>query len=232
MTTRSPELTWGCAGPCAVRIAHSEAPSPTTTLELLALESQLKSHFGEGIVDAVPGFQTLTLFIDHRSCSLESLGSYVDEITIEELAVTEIGGKELELPVYYASEVGADLERVADCCGVSVDELIDLHTGTTYHAYANGFAPGFCYLGEIPEKIATPRLATPRRQVPAGSVAIADRQTAVYPIASPGGWNLLGRCPTPLFDRRSAPPATINVGDRVRFKAIDREEYLALGGGL
>ena len=121
---------------------------------------------------------------------------------------------------------------MADCCRVSVDELIDLHTGTTYHAYANGFAPGFCYLGEIPEKIATPRLATPRRQVPAGSVAIADRQTAIYPIASPGGWNLLGRCPTPLFDRRSAPPATINVGDRVRFKAIEREEYLALGGGL
>ncbi|MDX1733979.1 MAG: carboxyltransferase domain-containing protein, partial [Halioglobus sp.] len=102
----------------------------------------------------------------------------------------------------------------------------------SYRVYAIGFAPGFAYMGEVDERIARPRLATPRSAVPAGAVAIADRQTAVYPAVSPGGWNLIGLCPTPMFDPAAEPPMPVAVGDSVRFRPIDRQEYLSLGGAL
>ena len=136
------------------------------------------------------------------------------------------------LPVYYAAEVGADLESLSARAGLSVQEVIDLHTGTDYRVYAIGFAPGFAYLGEVDERIAAPRLATPRARVARGSVGIAERQTAVYPSESPGGWNLIGRCPVPLFDARAQPPMPVSVGDSVRFESISRERFLALGGDL
>ena len=98
--------------------------------------------------------------------------------------------------------------------------------------YAVGFAPGFAYLGEVDERIAASRLATPRQQVPRGSVAIADRQTAVYPAQSPGGWNLIGVCPQRMFDPNLIPSMPVQVGDRVRFDAIDKQTFLALGGEL
>jgi len=110
--------------------------------------------------------------------------------------------------------------------------VIDLHTGTDYRVYAIGFAPGFAYLGEVDERIAAPRLATPRARVARGSVGIAERQTAVYPSDSPGGWNLIGRCPVPLFDARAHPPMPVSVGDTVRFESVSRERFLALGGDL
>lgn len=232
MTTRLPELSWGPAGATALRILHSEAPSPATTRELLALEQHLRDSFAEGIVEAVPGFQTLTVCFNPEVCSRVALATCIDTIRVDSLSLPADRGKELELPVYYAPEVGIDLRTVADACGIAPEELIRTHTSTVYHAYANGFAPGFCYLGDIPAQLAMPRLSTPRRQVPAGSVAIADRQTAIYPSASPGGWHLLGRCPTPLFDPQASPPALINVGDRVRFRAIEKAEYLALGGSI
>jgi KipI family sensor histidine kinase inhibitor len=98
--------------------------------------------------------------------------------------------------------------------------------------YAIGFAPGFAYLGQVDERIAAPRLATPRQKVPRGAVGIADRQTAIYPAASPGGWNLIGLCPQSMFDPNADPSMPVQVGDRVRFKGIDRQSFLELGGML
>ena len=110
--------------------------------------------------------------------------------------------------------------------------MVTLHAGVEYRVYAIGFAPGFAYLGQVDERIAAPRLATPRPRVPRGSVAIADRQTAVYPSESPGGWNLIGRCPVAMFDPAAEPAMPVTVGDRVRFEPVDRERFLALGGEL
>jgi KipI family sensor histidine kinase inhibitor len=107
-----------------------------------------------------------------------------------------------------------------------------LHQATEYQVYAIGFAPGFAYLGQVDERIAAPRLSTPRQKVPRGAVAIADRQTAVYPAPSPGGWNLIGLCPTAMFSPASEPIMPVTVGDRVRFEAIDKSRYLELGGKL
>lgn len=148
----------------------------------------------------------------------------------------------VELPVYYSTECGPDLQRIAEHHNLTVEDVIRLHQQATYRVFAIGFAPGFGYLGQVSEQIAMPRLSTPRSQVPKGAVAIADRQTAVYPATSPGGWNIIGQCPVLMFDptstqnlvtgESSKPIMPFKVGDSVRFYAIDKQEYLALGGQL
>jgi inhibitor of KinA len=131
----------------------------------------------------------------------------------------------VEIPVCYGGEFGPDLEDVAKLHGLTPHQVIDCHCSQVYYAYFLGFAPGFAYLGDLLEKIATPRLETPRKQVAAGSVAIAGKQTAVYPFATPGGWRLVGRTPLKLFDGRRKNPAFISIGDHVRFRPISREDY-------
>ena len=138
----------------------------------------------------------------------------------------------ITLPTLYHPAVAADLVNLADQKQLSVDEVVDLHSQRIYFAYANGFSPGFSYLGDVDHRIAIERLSTPRRRVPGGSVAIADHQTAVYPKASPGGWHIIGRCPTPLFDPQQTPPTLISVGQRVKFQPIDSDEFQRLGGDL
>ena len=134
----------------------------------------------------------------------------------------------VEIPVCYGGEFGPDLEEVAVARGLRPERVIELHSSQTYHAYFLGFAPGFAYLGDLPDSLATPRLATPRRKVPAGSVGIAGKQTAVYPFATPGGWNLLGRTPLRMFQAEREPMGLLDVGDEVRFRPIAREEFSAL----
>jgi len=134
----------------------------------------------------------------------------------------------VEIPVCYGGEFGPDLEDVAQAHGLKPAEVIQLHASRTYHAYFLGFAPGFAYLGELPEEIATPRLESPRKKVPAGSVGIAGRQTAVYPFATPGGWRLIGRTPLPVFRSDREPMELASVGDQVRFRPVSREEFREL----
>jgi KipI family sensor histidine kinase inhibitor len=121
-----------------------------------------------------------------------------------------------EVPTTYD---GPDLQRVADHGRLAVKEVIDLHTSVEYLVYCIGFAPGFAYCGSVPEQIACPRLPSPRTRVLAGSVGIAGRQTGVYPVESPGGWNIIGRTSMALFDVRRDPPALLKPGDRIRFVA-------------
>jgi len=134
----------------------------------------------------------------------------------------------VEIPVCYGGEFGPDLDEVAKVHGLRPQELIALHTSRSYYAYFLGFAPGFAYLGDLPEEIATPRLETPRKKVPAGSVGIAGRQTAVYPFSTPGGWRLIGRTPIRVFQGDRKPMALISIGDQVKFRAISREEFLKM----
>lgn len=138
----------------------------------------------------------------------------------------------VELPVYYGETVAPDLARIATHHGLTTDQVKALHLSTIYRVFAIGFAPGFGYMGEVDERIAMPRLSTPRQKVPKGAVAIADRQTAVYPASSPGGWNIIGRCPVTMFDPNSAPHMPFSVGDSIKFVEIDVEQFLALGGEL
>jgi inhibitor of KinA len=134
----------------------------------------------------------------------------------------------VEIPVCYGGEFGPDLEEVAAARKLKPERVIELHSSQTYRAYFLGFAPGFAYLGDLPDSLATPRLATPRKRVSAGSVGIAGKQTAVYPFATPGGWNLLGRTPLRMFQAEREPMGLLDVGDEVRFRPIAREEFSAL----
>ena len=134
----------------------------------------------------------------------------------------------VEVPVCYGGDFGPDLKDVAELHGLTVDRAIKLHAATTYIVYFLGFAPGFAYLGEVSEELAMPRLPSPRRGVPVGSVGIAGRQTGVYPIATPGGWRLLGRTPAKMFQPDRAEMSLLAIGDRVRFVPISREQFAKL----
>jgi KipI family sensor histidine kinase inhibitor len=134
--------------------------------------------------------------------------------------------------VAYGGADGPDLEAAARATGLSPAEVVDLHAGTTYAVYMLGFLPGFAFLGDVAPALRLPRRAEPRTRVPRGAVAVAGQQTAVYPQESPGGWNLLGRCPVPLFDARRAPPALLAPGDRITFEPVSPEAFRAAEADL
>ena len=225
-----------------IRLANEHAlyldvatePSAASLATLVYLQQQLKQHFGERLRDIVPAYLSLLLIFEPDYFQLEPLLAELHNLcnTISQQQLPAVSGKKVQLPVYYGKDSGPDLAAVAKAHQLSQKNLIQLHSAQSYLVYAIGFAPGFAYLGFVPEQISTPRLASPRRQVVAGSVGIADRQTAVYPAASPGGWNIIGNCPVPLFDLTATPIMPVAVGDEVQFVPIERNEFIRLGGQL
>ncbi|MEZ5572643.1 MAG: 5-oxoprolinase subunit PxpB [Halioglobus sp.] len=192
----------------------------------------IEQLLGDELLDLVPSYASVLILLQplqtNRMDIIRRLHRALDTLEVQPAG----SGRTVVLPVYYHSEVGADLPSLAERAGLSTDQVIELHASTEYRVYAIGFSPGFAYLGEVDERIATPRLASPRAMVPRGSVAIADRQTAVYPAPSPGGWNLIGRCPVTMFDASAQPCMPVTVGDSVRFEPVNRERFLSLGGEL
>jgi inhibitor of KinA len=145
---------------------------------------------------------------------------------LEDVALPE--PRQVEIPVCYGGEHGPDLNDVSAMHGMTPAQVIELHSSPTYLVYFLGFVPGFAYLGELPEALVTPRLATPRRRVPPGSVGIAGRQTGVYPVATPGGWRLLGRTPISMLRPDQNGLSLLSIGDRVRFTPISAEQFVTL----
>ncbi len=192
----------------------------------------LPSLLGNKLIDLVPSYASLLVLFDPLQTDHLAIRKAIHAASQQAAGEQQQDSRLVELPAYYAEESGPDLGSLAERAQLSIDEVIALHQSTEYRVYAIGFAPGFAYLGQVDERIAAPRLSTPRQKVPKGAVAIADRQTAVYPAASPGGWNLIGLCPTPMFNPKAEPSMPVAVGDRIKFKAIDREEFLSLGGQL
>ncbi|MEE4193214.1 MAG: 5-oxoprolinase subunit PxpB [Halieaceae bacterium] len=220
------------AGEDALMVYLGEAASPEVSHRVQAATFAIESALGEALVDLVPSYASVLVIynlvhIDHMAAR-QRIHRALDAMDIGEAGE----GNLVTLPVYYHPEVGPDLEALAQQAALSPDEVVAIHQATEYRVYAIGFAPGFAYLGQVDERIAAPRLTTPRQAVPRGAVAIADRQTAVYPAPSPGGWNLIGRCPQRMFDPEATPTMPVNVGDRVRFEAIDRQAFIDLGGEL
>lgn len=220
------------AGECALMCYFAEEPSPEVSAIVQAAVVAIESALGDDLVDLVPSYTSLLVIYDPLRTDHLSAARRVREAVLTLQATTTATGRTVVLPVYYAPESGEDLEAIAQRAELSIDEVISLHAATQYRVYAIGFAPGFAYLGQVDPRIAAPRLATPRQKVPRGAVAIADRQTAVYPAASPGGWNLIGRCPVRMFDQAATPSMPVSVGDRVSFEPINRDRFLALGGDL
>lgn len=195
----------------------------------------LKTTLGSRLVDAVPSYTTLLLRYDLLKDDLASLIADVAGVLddLSQMKGSELADSDIiEVPVFYHSSVGPDLPVLAKRAGLSVDEVIKKHSERVYRVFAIGFAPGFAYLGEVAPELSIPRLATPRAKVPAGTLGIADTQTALYPIVSPGGWNLIGRTPLTLFDQARDRPSLLEAGQAVRFRPIGQQEYLDLGGLL
>ncbi|GLH32468.1 MULTISPECIES: 5-oxoprolinase subunit PxpB [Pseudomonas] len=194
---------------------------------LLAASHRLSAAFGEHLVDLVPSYTTLMVQFDMPPRQASAL---IDQALEGLQPDAGTSGRRHEIAVWYDASVGPELPLLAARSGLSEQEVIRLHSEREYPVFALGFAPGFGFMGLVDERLASPRLSTPRKRVAAGSVGIAERQTAAYPAVSPGGWNLIGRTPVRLFDREREGYSLLQPGDRVRFVAVSHAEFLALGG--
>lgn len=220
------------AGENSLIIYFADATSPEVSAKVQAAVVKIQQAMPELLIDMVPSYASLLVIYDMFKSDHFEVMSRLNRALADLESTAAQEGKVVSLPVYYSTESGPDLEDMARRAEISTDEVIRIHQQGEYRVYAIGFAPGFAYLGEVDPIIAAPRLAKPRLKVPRGAVAIADRQTAVYPAESPGGWNLIGLCPQRMFDPEAIPSMPVAVGDRVRFEAINRADFLSLGGEL
>ena len=182
----------------------------------------------EGVIETVPTFRSLTVIFDPLLLPRAVLRDRLMAVLIETATSVEQPSRRWCLPVCYGGEYGPDLESVAEAKDLSPEKVIDLHVGQTYLVYMIGFLPGFPFMGDVVSELEMPRLTEPRVRVPAGSVAITGKQTAIYPWESPGGWHLLGRCPLTLFAAGRPTPALLAPGDRVAFQPVSADRYQEL----
>lgn len=172
-----------------------------------------------------PGYSSVLVKFDPLKTTHEGLIALLEE-HIERMARVALPEpRQVEIPACYGGEYGPDLDDVAQLHGLSAERVIELHSNTEYTVYFLGFVPGFAYLGELAPELVTPRLAAPRKSVPAGSVGIANDHTGVYPISTPGGWRLLGRTPVAMFQPEKKEMSRVSIGDRVRFVPIAPEKF-------
>ncbi len=211
-TVEFPTLS-GVEGARHVRALRSRIEDKITTGEIT------------GVLDLVSASRSLTMVLDVFSADFDHVLETVKSLTDGTSDTEETAGRLWTLPVCYEGDYAPDLSEVAENAGMTTDDVIKIHSGTIYDVLLIGFQPGFPFLAEVDPKLRFPRRTSPRIKVPAGSVAIANNQTAIYPWESPGGWHLLGRCPVPLFDANRSTPALIGPGDRVKFTPVSTADY-------
>ncbi|MGO3700024.1 MULTISPECIES: 5-oxoprolinase subunit PxpB [Halomonas] len=197
---------------------------------IMAADTALRHAFNDALIDLIPSYTTLLVHYDCQRMTFVEATSRIREALKGLQPADTQQGQLHEIPVWYDASVGPELPAVAQGAGLSIEQLIARHCGHDYCVFALGFAPGYGFMGLVDEDLATPRLKTPRRRVTAGSVGIAERQTAIYPLLSPGGWNILGRTAVPLFEYAKRGEPLLRPGDKVRFKAISQAEFEAAGG--
>ena len=188
----------------------------------------------EWLIEYVPAYTTLTIFYNpfvlkekqvNSSLPYDVICQEITSLLSSKKTVQQEENRTVEIPVCYGGEWGPDLSYVADYNGLTEEEVIHIHSKGTYIVYMLGFAPGFPYIGGMSSKIATPRRSSPRLKIPSRSVGIAGSQTGIYPIETPGGWQVIGSTPLQLFTINQSPPTLLRAGDRITFKPINYEEY-------
>ena len=222
-----------------VREQFEDAPEETLD-EVLRAFHLLQRAAIPGVIELAPAYTSIAVFFDPVAITKSNVAPdrIFDWLTSKiqstltsgrrNLRKKTAGQRSIEIPVCYDPEFGFDLIRVAEHTKLSEREVVDLHSGTEYRVACIGFVPGFPFLAGLLTQLATPRRDTPRREIPPGSVGIGGAQTGIYPLRSPGGWNLIGRTPLKLFDPTKDPPTLLRPGDRVRFRAITREQFESL----
>jgi KipI family sensor histidine kinase inhibitor len=223
-------------GDTALAVEFGERIDRATSERVLALHDRVARARLPGVVELLPTFRSLMVHYDPVRTTHAALAQAIVPLAAG-LEGAKPAARRWTIPVCYDPEFALDLEEVATRTGLTSAGVIEHHNATTYHVYMIGFLPGYPYMGDLPARLALPRRENPRTQVPAGSVAIATTMTAVYTLASPGGWHILGRTPAALWSRGRTPPAVLAPGDKVRFAPIGMAEFerlaaLAAAGSL
>ncbi len=214
------------AGDSALLISFGEVIDGELNARLHAIARAIEKADFEWLVEVVPAYSSLLVVYDPLKVSYAEVEASINPLL--NAKAEDFEGRLVKIPVVYGSSYGPDIEFVAKHNGLTVDDVIEIHSRPVYRVYFLGFLPGFAYLGGMDERIAAPRLERPRLKVPAGSVGIAGKQTGIYPLESPGGWRLIGRTPLRLFDPSKKPPTLLQPGDKVKFVPIDEGEFRAL----
>ncbi len=212
-------------GDRSLLLEFGDEVTPDVNAQVRKMSLALRREKIPGLLDTVPANRSLLVIYNPLVLALEALKRELE--TMESgLGEADLPQPELtKIPVVYGGSYGPDLTSVAEYHGISPEEVIRLHCSRAYQVYMIGFMPGYPYMGELPEELITPRLKTPRLSVPAGSVAIAQKQTGIYPVESPGGWQIIGRTPVKMFDLEKNPPSLLQMGNRVQFFPITEEEF-------
>ena len=220
-----------------VREQFDDAPEETLN-EVLQTFQQLRSAAIPGVIELAPAYTSVAVFFDPFDVAKASgtasdifdwLAARIGAATVPKRRGSRRSApRTVEIPVCYDPEFAPDLDEVARHAQISTEQVVELHSAAGYRVACIGFVPGFPFMAGLPKKIATPRRSNPRKEIPPGAVGIGGAQTGIYPLRSPGGWNLIGRTPLKLFDPTKDPPVLLRAGDPVRFRAITREEFESL----
>jgi inhibitor of KinA len=215
-------------GDAALLIDFGNTIDEAVNRKVLELFHHLQRTPHPAIIDLVPAYSSLTIYYDvlslhgGDSTPFDQLAQWLETLAPEPV---EIRGRRFDIPVCYAPAFGPDLPAIAEQAGIEVQEVIARHTAPVYRVYMIGFLPGFAYMGEVDASIAALRRDSPRPSVAAGSVGIAGRQTGIYPLQAPGGWQLIGRTPLVLFHPHEEPPVLLAPGDEIKFHSITEDEF-------
>jgi len=213
------------AGDRSLVIEFGDEIEESVNSKIRSLTLALETEGIIGIIETIPTYRSLMVIYDPMIIELNKLIDKVKFIGTKMDKMELPNAKVIEIPTLYGGEYGPDIEFVAQHNDISIEDVIKFHTSLEYLIYMIGFTPGFPYLGGMNDKIATPRLQTPRTKIPVGSVGIAGNQTGIYPIESPGGWQLIGRTPVKLYDPYRKDPVLLNAGDYIKFVQINEVEF-------
>ena len=212
-------------GDKGILIQFEQKISPDISAKIRRLVSRIDEAKNPAVIEVLPAYATVCLVYDPLTMNYEAAKIFLSELLNDQTADEALSSKVFEIPVLYSKETGPDLDFVSQHSGLGIDEIVSIHTSAEYLIYMLGFAPGFPYLGGMDERIAAPRLKVPRQKIIPGSVGIAGSQTGMYPIESPGGWQLIGRTPVKLYDPHRSPPVYYSAGDYIKYRAIDEDEF-------
>jgi inhibitor of KinA len=213
------------AGDSAVVVEFEPRIDPAVNARAIALAAAIESARVAGVRDVVPTYRSVAVHFDPLRTDGEALTARLEREAARPAPATVDTRPTVRIPVCYGGEFGPDLDAVAGIARMDPANVIATHSGRTYRVFMLGFVPGFAYLGIVDERLAMPRRATPRARVPAGSVGIAGVQTGIYPMETPGGWQLIGRTPLKPFDPSRSEPFLLAAGDAVQFYPIDRAQF-------
>ena len=214
------------AGDLALVAELGDAISPEINRKVRSLTDALEQGSIPGVFDFLPTYRSVLVYYDPLRITSGEVEEGIERL-LQNAEATDTGTRHVvHLPTLYGGDMGPDIAFVAEHSGLDEQQVISIHSATDYLVYMMGFSPGFAYLGGLDERLATPRLQSPRTEIPPGAVGIAETQTGVYPVASPGGWQLIGRTPVKLFDPARERPVLLSAGDYVRFVPLEsRQAY-------